>query len=95
MELKISTFNELINAIEQNDFNKKELALLLWHTLKIVAIHNSKAELILLLKEHWSKWKDAAEKPLFVGLEIQEITFDKMLENSAFKKEVDKLEAMY
>jgi hypothetical protein len=34
------------------------------------AIYNSKAELITLLKDFWQQWKDAPEKPIFVGIEM-------------------------
>jgi hypothetical protein len=60
-------------VIEQNNFKKDEVAKIIWHTLKIVAIYNSKAELINLLKDYWSKWRDAPEKPIFIGLESLDI----------------------
>lgn len=95
MELQINSFEDLINVIENNDFDKNELELLIWHTLKSIVFYESKKDLLTALKDYWSKWKDAEEKPLFIGLEDKEPTFDKILENSAFKNEVDKLEAYY
>ena len=95
MELQINSFEDLINVIENNDFDKNELELLIWHTLKSIVFYESKKDLLTALKDYWTKWKDAEEKPLFIGLEDKEPTFEKMLENSAFKNEVDKLEAKY
>ena len=71
MELEIYNFDNLLQVIEQNNFKKDEVAEIIWHTLKIVAFYNSKAELINLLKDFWQKWKDAPETPIFIGLEIQ------------------------
>jgi sulfur relay (sulfurtransferase) DsrC/TusE family protein len=71
MEQEIYNFNDLLQVIEQNNFKKDEVAEIIWHTLKIVAFYNSKAELINLLKDFWQKWKDAPETPIFIGLEIQ------------------------
>ena len=68
MELEICNFDNLLQVIEQNDFDKKQLDLLIWHTLKRVACYNSKTELIPLLKDFWQKWQDAPEKPIFLGL---------------------------
>jgi predicted solute-binding protein len=69
MELEIYNFDKLLQVIEQNNFKKDEVAKIIWHTLKIVAFYNSKAELIILLKDFWQKWKDATENPIFLGLE--------------------------
>jgi hypothetical protein len=95
MEFQIDSFEDLIHIIENNEFDKKELDLLIWHTLKSVAFYNSKAHLITSLNEYWGKWKNAEEKPFFIGLESTEVTFDKMRENYAFKSEIDKIEAKY
>jgi len=95
MKFQINSFEDLIHIIENNNFKKEELDLLVWHTLKSIAFFNSKAELIASLNDYWSKWKDAACKPIFIGLESLDVPFDKMLENSAFKSEVDKIEAKY
>ena len=70
-QIEINTFNDLLQVIEQNNFKKVEVAEIIWHTLQIVAIYNSKAELITLPKDYWQKWKDAPETLLFIGLEIQ------------------------
>jgi hypothetical protein len=96
MELQIDSFEDLIYIIEQNGFDKEELELLIWHTLKSIAFFETKVDLIISLKEYWSKRKNAECKPIFIGLEsLDVIPFEKMLENSAFKNEVDKLEAKY
>lgn len=95
-KIKIDSFENLIHIIENNKFDKKELELLIWHTLNSIAFFESKADLIISLKDYWSKWKNAEEKPIFIGLEsLDVIPFDKMLENYAFRNEVDKLEAKY
>jgi hypothetical protein len=75
MELEIYNFDNLLQVIEQNNFKKDEVAEIIWHTLKIVAFYNSKAELINLLKDFWQKWKDAPEKPIFLGLESIDLEF--------------------
>ncbi|NDP25875.1 MAG: hypothetical protein GZ087_00385 [Flavobacterium sp.] len=96
MEIKIDSFEDLIHIIENNEFDKKELELLIWHSLNSIAFFESKADLIISLNEYWSKWKNANEKPIFIGLEsLDVIPFDKMLENSVFKNEIDKIEAKY
>jgi predicted solute-binding protein len=75
MELEIYNFDNLLQVIEQNNFKKDEVAKIIWHTLKIVAFYNSKAELITLLKDFWQQWKDAPEKPIFLGLESIDLEF--------------------
>lgn len=81
MELEIYSFEDLINTIEQNDFDKKQLDLLIWHTLKRIAFYNSKAELINFLKDFWQKWQEAPEKPIFLGLESLDLEFQTKTNN--------------
>ena len=82
MELEIYNFDNLLQVIEQNNFKKDEIAKIIWHTMKIVAIYNSKAELITLLKDYWSKWKDAECKPIFIGLESLDLEFQTKTNNN-------------
>jgi hypothetical protein len=44
--------------------------------LQVIEQNNfKKTELITLLKDYWQKWKDAPEKPIFLGIESIDLEF--------------------
>lgn len=68
MKVQINTFNELIDFIDTSNLSLEEYATILSNSLSLyIDTKNlTKQNLIMQLKEYWSKYKNQLEKPLFL-----------------------------
>ena len=68
MELKIDTFDELIEFLKTNELTSKETNDIINQALKCFFIdERPKDEMIEGLIKYWSKWKHTKTRPLFIG----------------------------
>lgn len=68
MKVQINTFNDLIDFIESTNLTLEHYDTIISNTLSLyVDIEElTKQNLIIELKEYWSKYKYQLEKPLFL-----------------------------
>ena len=71
MEIRINTFEDLIEVIEKYDLNESQRNELVRLSLKVIVIENyNKKELISKLKTFWNKFGNGKEKPIFLGIDL-------------------------
>jgi len=69
-EVKIETFDELIEFLESNDLTFKEANDVINHALKCFFIYERpKDEMIEELIVHWNEWKHTRERPIFIDID--------------------------
>ena len=67
MEVRIDTFEDLIEFLKTNDLTSEQTNDIIRQSLKCFFIDNRpKDEMIEALIIHWNKWKHAKEKPPFI-----------------------------
>lgn len=68
--LKINTFDQFIDFIENSNLTEKQIIQLIQETLFVFFLNDyKKTELIELLKDYWSKYGHLKQRPLFIGVE--------------------------
>ena len=71
MEVRIDTFDELIEFLKTNDLTSKETNDIINKALKCFFIDDRpKDEMIEALIVHWAKWKHTNCRPIFIDLDI-------------------------
>ena len=70
MEIKIDTFEKLIQVIENHNLTKDQRNELVRLSLKLIVLKElNKTTLIKELRTYWSKFKDTNERPIFLGVD--------------------------
>ena len=69
MQVRINTFEDLIEFLKSNELTSEETNHIINRTLKCFFIDDRpKDEMIEALIVHWNKYKDSRDKPPFIGL---------------------------
>jgi hypothetical protein len=67
MEVRIDTFDELIEFLKTNDLTPNQANEIINKALKCFFIDDRpKNEMIQALIIHWNKWKHTTERPIFI-----------------------------
>lgn len=70
-EFKISTGEELIQFMEAEKLNSKEICQLLEKTLILFADETKPPDVLIQeFKEYWERFKDTKERGIFLGLDL-------------------------
>jgi hypothetical protein len=73
-EFKISTGEELINLMETEDLNSKQICEILQRALILFADETKPPEVLTKeFREYWERFKHTKERPLFLGLDLNVI----------------------
>jgi hypothetical protein len=70
MEVRIDTFDELIEFLKTNDLTPTQANEIINKALKCFFIDDRpKNEMIEALIIHWAKWKHTKERPIFIDFD--------------------------
>lgn len=73
-EFKISTGEELIQLMEAEKMNSKEICEILYKALILFADETKPPEVLIQeFKKYWERFKHTKERPLFLGLDLNVI----------------------
>ena len=70
MEIRIDTFDDLIQFLKTNELTPSEVNEIINRALKCFFIdERPKDEMIEALVTHWAKWKHVKERPIFIDFD--------------------------
>ena len=71
MEVKVSTFEELIELLETRRLTSEQRNEIVRLTLKVIVLKDyTQRELIQELKTFWDKYDHQQERPIFLGVDL-------------------------
>lgn len=71
MEVKVSTFEELIELLETRTLTSKQRHEIVRLTLKVIVLKDyTQRELIQELRTFWDKYDHQQERPIFLGVDL-------------------------
>ena len=71
MEVKVSTFEELIELLETRRLTSEQRNEIVRLTLKVIVLGDyTQRELIQELKTFWDKYDHQQERPIFLGVDL-------------------------